>query len=153
MWRTRFGQLERGFFVGRRTQEKEAACARAISAVDKIPNSFPVVGGFFRHSEIVDRPRNTAVNWSFTIRALATSAKAGKRLETGRKSETAKDGEERIESYVRRHFRGVVCMPFAIPGSYTVTTASCFRYACPSPSSSHFESRNESSALAVYNFA
>lgn len=43
------------------------------------------------------------------------------------KSERAERRRERI---VRRHFRGVVCMAFTIASSYTVTTPSCFRYAC-----------------------
>lgn len=91
---------------------------------DKISNRFPVVGGFFRRSEIVDRSRTTAVNRTFTIRT-ATSRRLGE--DTTYKSERAERRRERI---VRRHFRGVVCMAFTIASSYTVTTPSCFRYAC-----------------------
>lgn len=100
------------------SERRGTRSARAIGA-DKISNGFPVVGGLFRHSETVDRPRSTAVNRTFTIRTASP-----RRL---RKVE----GRRGRERNARRHFRGVVCMPFAIASSYTVTTPSCFRYACP----------------------
>lgn len=70
---------------------------------------FPVVGELFRHPEIADRLPGAAVSTreAFTILTEGTKRKRRERQGEG-------GGEEREETYIRGHFRAVVCMPFAI---------------------------------------
>lgn len=111
---------------------------------DKISNRFPVVGGFFRHSGIVDRLASTAVNRTFTIRAATGGAGSngggneGGRLEKvqrrGRKELKEEEEEEnggKRRRIVRKETFPWRCL-YAVrdSGSYTVTTPSCFRYTC-----------------------
>lgn len=70
---------------------------------------FPVVGELFRHPEIADRLPGAAVSIgkAFTILTEGTKSK-GRGI--------SEDGEGGVgeETYIRGHFRAVVCMPFAI---------------------------------------
>lgn len=68
---------------------------------------FPVVEELFRHPEIADRLPGAAVSTeeAFTILTEGTKRKEGDK-KGGRR--------EREETYIRGHFRAVVCMPFAI---------------------------------------
>jgi len=67
-----------------------------------VSDRFPVVEELFRHPEIADRLPGAAVS---TMEAFTILTEGTKRKE--------REGE-REDTYIRGHFRAVVCMPFAI---------------------------------------